>query len=186
MDSCVTPGLSDSVTYPCIPFFFPKRPFVPFFKPPTQHPHRWQALKEIVFLGSFFRNVCIPYYHCNKWSFCSPRLGSSGLCGLTVVVPGLALCGAGAVSTRALCALQVSCVVSAAPELPDTPLPAPDTPFLRVSVKDDVDEDLKQHFDLVADLIEQVIFIDSTKHCIEPSYCPRRGRLSDFQGLSIY
>ncbi|XP_066991482.1 dual specificity protein phosphatase 14 [Anabrus simplex] len=67
----------------------------------------------------------------------------------------LLLCGAAAVWPERLIDLGVTCVVSAAPELPDTPLP-PGVAFLRVHLEDHPSANLRVHLDLVADTIEQV------------------------------
>lgn len=83
-------------------------------------------------------------------------VGSPISSGISIVLPGLLLSGAGACRPADLRALQVTCVVSAAQELPDTPLPHADTIFLRVPVLDTTEDDLSPYFDMVADVIEQV------------------------------
>lgn len=52
--------------------------------------------------------------------------------------------------------LKVTCVINAAPELPDTPLPDTKPLYLQIPVMDKGDIDIKLYFDEVADLIEQV------------------------------
>lgn len=77
--------------------------------------------------------------------------------GISHVLPGLMLSGAGACRPADLRSCGITCIVSAAHELPDTPLPHQDTVFLRVPVLDTIDDDLAPYFDMVADVIEQVI-----------------------------
>lgn len=52
--------------------------------------------------------------------------------------------------------LKITCVINAAPELPDTPLPDSKPLYFQVPVLDKGDVDIKVYFDEAADLIEQV------------------------------
>lgn len=74
--------------------------------------------------------------------------------GVSEVAPWLLVCGAPVLNPELMTALGVTCVLSAAPELPDTPLP-PGVVFRRVSVHDSPKEDLTPHLDVAADIIEQ-------------------------------
>lgn len=64
--------------------------------------------------------------------------------------------------------LNIKCVVNAAPELPDTPLPDTKPLYYQVPVMDKGEIDIKMYFDEVADLIEQVRQTDGTTlvHCV--------------------
>lgn len=88
--------------------------------------------------------------------------------GISEILPSLYLCGAGVAIPLFLEQLNITCVVNAAPELPDTPLPDTKPLYYQVSVLDRGDIDLKYHFDEVADLIEQVRLADgvSLVHCV--------------------
>lgn len=76
--------------------------------------------------------------------------------GISEVLPTLFLCGAGVAIPCFIEQLGVTCVVNAAPELPDTPLPDSRPLYYQVPVLDRGDIDLKYYFDEVADMIEQV------------------------------
>lgn len=77
--------------------------------------------------------------------------------GISEVLPYLYLCGAGVAIPCFISKLEVTCVINAAPELPDTPLPEDSKPiYLQIPVLDKGDLDLKCYFDEVADLIEEV------------------------------
>ncbi|KAH8278801.1 hypothetical protein KR018_009757, partial [Drosophila ironensis] len=77
--------------------------------------------------------------------------------GLSRLTPSLILCGAAAVVPAYMDKLGVSCVINVAPELPDTPLSSTKSPvYLRINAQDRSEVDLSQHFDEVADLIEEV------------------------------
>lgn len=52
--------------------------------------------------------------------------------------------------------LKITCVINAAPELPDTPLPDSKPLYFQVPVLDKGDIDINAYFDEAADLIEQV------------------------------
>lgn len=72
------------------------------------------------------------------------------------VTPNLLLCAAPAVREEALVSLGVSCVISAAPELPPPPLPPQVTLLLRLPLKDHPTEDLLSQLHSVTDRIHQV------------------------------
>ena len=79
------------------------------------------------------------------------------LSGIAQVTDELLLCGAPALSPLVLGGLGVTCVVNAAPELPDTPLPvSSDVHYIRVNVRDTPSEDIIASLDAVADTIERV------------------------------
>ncbi|KAJ9573905.1 hypothetical protein L9F63_008704 [Diploptera punctata] len=86
------------------------------------------------------------------------RLGvKTPLTSITEVTDSLFLCGAPAVSPQNLRDLGVTCVVNAAAELPDTPLPQDrEIAYLKVSVEDKSSSDLLLYMDTVADMIEEV------------------------------
>jgi hypothetical protein len=90
---------------------------------------------------------------------CFSRLitGKSPLTSVCEVTASLLLSAAPAVSPGRLRELGVSCVVNAASELPDTPLPH-DTQvaYFKVCLEDRGDTDLLSHMDFVADMIEKV------------------------------
>lgn len=88
--------------------------------------------------------------------------------GISEVLPSLFLCGAGVAIPCFIEKLGVTCIVNAAPELPDTPLPESNPLYYQVPVLDKGDIDLKYYFDEVADLIEQVRLADgrSMVHCV--------------------
>jgi atypical dual specificity phosphatase len=53
--------------------------------------------------------------------------------------------------------MGVTCVVNAASELPDTPLPSDlEVAYCKVEVEDRPSADLLSHMDFVADMIEEV------------------------------
>lgn len=96
----------------------------------------------------------------------SPPCCTAWLGAVAQVTPELYLCAAPAINPAMLRALQVTCVVNAAPELP--PTPAPDhVACVRVAVIDNANADIARHMDLVADTIEQV----STTNQSEPRLC---------------
>ncbi|KAH8268224.1 hypothetical protein KR026_002316 [Drosophila bipectinata] len=77
--------------------------------------------------------------------------------GLSRLTPSLILCGAAAVVPAYMDKLGVSCVINVAPELPDTPLSSDkNIVYLRINAQDRSQVDLSQHFDEVADLVEEV------------------------------
>lgn len=92
----------------------------------------------------------------------------SRLPGISEVLPSLFLCGAGVAIPCFIEKLGITCVVNAAPELPDTPLPDSNPLYYQVPVLDKGEIDLKYYFDEVADLIEQVRLADgcSMVHCV--------------------
>lgn len=78
--------------------------------------------------------------------------------GISEILPSLYLCGAGVAIPVFLEKLGITCVINAAPELPDTPLSLFDgsKPLYRqVPVLDKSDINISEYFDEVADLIEQ-------------------------------
>ena len=78
----------------------------------------------------------------------------TSVCEVTV---SLFLSAAPAVSPGRLRELGVTCVVNAASELPDTPLPNDqEIAYLRIGVEDRSTADLLSHMDFVADMIEEV------------------------------
>lgn len=76
--------------------------------------------------------------------------------GISEILPSLYLSGAGVAIPCYLEQLKVSCVINAAPELPDTPLPDWKPLYYQVPVMDKGDVDIQIYFDEIADLIEQV------------------------------
>lgn len=82
--------------------------------------------------------------------------------GISEILPSLYLCGAGVAIPVFLEKLGITCVINAAPELPETPLPlinGSKPVFLQVPVLDKCDNEISysimDYFDEVADLIEQ-------------------------------
>lgn len=82
------------------------------------------------------------------------------LCGISEILPSLYLCGAGVAIPIFLQQLGITCVINAAPELPDTPLALTDDDskptYLQVPVLDKSDINISDYFDEVSDLIEKV------------------------------
>ncbi|XP_055315684.1 dual specificity protein phosphatase 18 isoform X2 [Sitodiplosis mosellana] len=79
--------------------------------------------------------------------------------GISEILPSLYLCGAGVAIPVFLEKLGITCVINAAPELPETPLPLIDGSkpvYLQVPVLDKSDIDISNYFDEVSDLIEQI------------------------------
>jgi hypothetical protein len=69
----------------------------------------------------------------------------------------LLLSAAPAVSPGRLRDLGVTCVVNAASELPDTPLPHDQqVAYFKIGIEDRPSADLLSHMDFVADMIEEV------------------------------
>lgn len=106
----------------------------------------WFISPFYFFLSSFF-------FVCSL----KPRIR---LPGISEILPSLYLCGAGVAIPVFLEKLGITCVINAAPELPDTPLPlTPDGSkpvYLQVPVMDKSDMNISDYFDEVADLIEQI------------------------------
>lgn len=113
-------------------------------------------------------NVCF-YFHARSSTQSPPPTNISAIAtateeaptfrlpGISQILPSLFLCGAGVAIPCFIEQLGVTCVVNAAPELPDTPLPAHNQPlYYQVPVLDRGDIDLKYYFDEVADMVEQV------------------------------
>jgi len=87
----------------------------------------------------------------------------TAVCEVTV---SLFLSAAPAVSPGRLRELEVTCVVNAASELPDTPLPNDrEIAYLKVGVEDRPTADLLSHMDFVADMIEEVRLASSVINC---------------------
>ncbi|XP_031634632.1 dual specificity protein phosphatase 14 [Contarinia nasturtii] len=79
--------------------------------------------------------------------------------GISEIFPSLYLCGAGVAIPVFLEKIGITCVINAAPELPNTPLPLDangSTPvYLQVPVLDKSDINIAEYFDQVSDLIER-------------------------------
>lgn len=89
--------------------------------------------------------------------------------GISEILPSLYLCGAGVAIPIFLEKLGITCVINAAPELPDTPLPDLSRPlYLQIPVLDKGDINISLYFDEVADLIEEVRQTDGKcmVHCV--------------------
>ncbi|XP_014242766.1 dual specificity protein phosphatase 14-like [Cimex lectularius] len=69
---------------------------------------------------------------------------------------GLLLCGASMVTDNTLKKYNVTCVISVSPELPQVPLPNSITRHYTINVRDTIDSNLGEHFDSIADIINQV------------------------------
>lgn len=79
--------------------------------------------------------------------------------GISEILPSLYLCGAGVAIPVFLEKLGINCVINAAPELPETPLPLIDglkPIYFQVPVLDKSDINISDYFDEVSDLIEQI------------------------------
>lgn len=79
--------------------------------------------------------------------------------GISEILPSLYLCGAGVAIPIFLEKLGINCVINAAPELPNTPLPLTEGSkpvYLQVPVLDKSNINISVYFDEVADLIEQI------------------------------
>jgi hypothetical protein len=92
------------------------------------------------------------------WSpMCRPVSGKSPLTTVCEVTSSLLLSAAPAVNPGRLRELGVTCVVNAASELPNTPLPSDrEVAYYKVEVEDRSNADLLSHMDFVADMIEEV------------------------------
>ncbi|XP_059616690.1 dual specificity protein phosphatase 18-like [Phlebotomus argentipes] len=75
--------------------------------------------------------------------------------GLSQILPSLYLCGAGAVRPETISSLRITLIVNVAPELPDTPLPENPPAYMRVSILDKGDNDIRSHFEAVTSRIEE-------------------------------
>ncbi|KAL0266389.1 UNVERIFIED_CONTAM: hypothetical protein PYX00_008942 [Menopon gallinae] len=109
---------------------------------------------------------------------------------ITEIRPYLLLCGALALRGNVLEDLNVTCVVNATNELPDTPLPS-DIFYLRVSVDDKSDCDILSWLDTVADLIHQVKLASGKTliHCvagISRSATLCLGYLIKYEGYTLF
>lgn len=79
--------------------------------------------------------------------------------GISEISPSLYLCGAGVAIPIFFEKLGITCVINAAPELGDTPLPIAEDAkplYLQIPVLDKSDINIAIYFDEVADLIEEV------------------------------
>ncbi|KAL1131395.1 hypothetical protein AAG570_011012, partial [Ranatra chinensis] len=72
------------------------------------------------------------------------------------LTPNLFLCGASALKGNKLSELGVTCLVTAAPELPHLPLPPCVHQQYKVNVKDTIGSDISEHLHRIADVIHQV------------------------------
>lgn len=93
--------------------------------------------------------------------------------GISEILPSLYLCGAGVAIPIFLEKLGITCVINAAPELPDTPLPGLSNDssrpvYFKVPVLDKSDINISDYFDEVADLIEKNRQINGKTmvHCV--------------------
>uniref|UniRef100_A0A182NIB2 Protein-tyrosine-phosphatase n=1 Tax=Anopheles dirus TaxID=7168 RepID=A0A182NIB2_9DIPT len=86
-----------------------------------------------------------------------PMRTFSPISGISKLLKNLYLCGGSAASVSMMQQLGVTLVVNATTvtELTDTPLPAEDTRYLRIPVKDNREANLERYFHEVADLIEE-------------------------------
>lgn len=86
-----------------------------------------------------------------------PNRTFSPISGVSKLLKNLYLCGGGAASVAMMQQLGVTFVinVTAVTELTDTPLPAEDTRYLRIPVKDNREANLERYFHEVADMIEE-------------------------------
>lgn len=84
-------------------------------------------------------------------------ISKSPLTSVCEVTSSLLLSAAPAVNPGLLREMGVTCVVNAASELPDTPLPNDrEVAYYKVDVEDRPNADLLSHMDFVADMIEEV------------------------------
>lgn len=88
--------------------------------------------------------------------------------GISEILPSLYLSGAGVAIPLYLKKLKINCVINAAPELPDTPLPDTNPIYLQIPIFDKCDANLEQHFNETADLIEQINLVNGRclVHCV--------------------
>lgn len=110
----------------------------------------------IIWKSNYIKNILL--FIINNFFFlsrCTQR-PTSILTGIAELTDSLYLCSAVAIKPALLQALGITCVINAAAELPDTPLPNNDTQYYKVPVQDRINCDLLQHFDTVSDLIEDV------------------------------
>lgn len=86
---------------------------------------------------------------------------------ITEVTSGLFLCSATSVHTSTLQLLGVTCVINATVELPDTPLPDNTVKYCRIRVLDSPNQNIRQYFDISADLVHQISLRDGKTliHC---------------------
>lgn len=68
----------------------------------------------------------------------------------------LILTSASSVNTNVLDALNITCVINVAPELPDTPLHRSDIIYYKIPVQDSGNSRIYTYFDEAADLIHKV------------------------------
>ncbi|XP_031343255.1 dual specificity protein phosphatase 14 isoform X1 [Photinus pyralis] len=86
---------------------------------------------------------------------------------ITEVTRSLFLCSATSVHTSTLQLLGVSFVINATVELPDTPLPEKTVKYYRIRAFDSPNQNIRQYFDISADLIHQISLRDGKTliHC---------------------
>ncbi|XP_049290470.1 dual specificity protein phosphatase 18-like [Anopheles funestus] len=86
-----------------------------------------------------------------------PMRTFSPISGVSKLLRNLYLCGGSAASVAMMQQLGVTFVINATTvtELTDTPLPAEDTRYLRIPVKDNREANLERYFHEVADMIEE-------------------------------
>lgn len=86
-----------------------------------------------------------------------PMRTFSPISGVSKLLKNLYLCGGSAASVAMMQQLGVTLVINATTvtELTDTPLPAEDTRYLRIPVKDNREANLERYFHEVADMIEE-------------------------------
>ncbi|XP_050090933.1 dual specificity protein phosphatase 18 [Anopheles aquasalis] len=86
-----------------------------------------------------------------------PMRSFSPISGVSRLLKNLYLCGGSAASVAMMQKLGVTFVINVTmpTELTDTPLPASDTRYLRLPVKDNREANLERYFHEVADLIEE-------------------------------
>ena len=77
---------------------------------------------------------------------------------ISELTENLILCSASTVNTNVLDALNIACVINAAPELPDTPLHRSDVVYHKIPILDSGNTRIYQYFDEAADLVQKVSF----------------------------
>ncbi|XP_063913895.1 dual specificity protein phosphatase 21 isoform X1 [Zophobas morio] len=75
---------------------------------------------------------------------------------ISELTENLILCSASTVNTNVLDALNIACVINAAPELPDTPLHRSDVVYHKIPILDSGNTRIYQYFDEAADLVQKV------------------------------
>ncbi|KAK9498497.1 hypothetical protein O3M35_003120 [Rhynocoris fuscipes] len=82
--------------------------------------------------------------------------GNSSLFTITEVTPDLLLCGASMLTDKILSRLNITCIISASPELPLIPVPTAVKHHYKINITDNTESDLNSHLDNVADLINKI------------------------------